>query len=126
MDDSTVKLLGKISEDLGYLKLGGYLCKESMISVVEDILADVYAVLNRNNGINPDYIKLAQIAYDTVLQTMIDGEKEHGDEWKHKSIDYHKQHALAHAELNYVGDTSEKHTDNGMTRDAMIKYLENR
>lgn len=73
---------------------------------------------------NADYIKLAQIAYDTVLQTMQEGEKEHGDEWLHKSIEYHKQHALQHAELNYLGDTSDKHTDNGMTRDAMIKYLE--
>ena len=74
---------------------------------------------------NPLYIKLAKIAYDTVLQTMQEGEKEHGaGEWKNQSIDYHKQHALAHAELNYVGDKSEKHTNNGMTRNAMILYLE--
>lgn len=75
---------------------------------------------------NPIYIKLAQIAFDAVLRTMMEGEKEHGDEWLHKSIDYHKQHALAHAELNYVGDTSENHTNNGLTRDAMILYLESK
>jgi len=74
--------------------------------------------------INPDYIKLAQIAYDTVLQTMLNNGKEHGDEWKSKPISYHKRHALEHAEKNYIGGASENHTDNGMTRDAMIKYLE--
>jgi hypothetical protein len=74
--------------------------------------------------INPDYLKLAQIAYDTVLQTMLEGEAEHGEEWKGKSIEYHKEHALRHAELNYTGDTFENHTNNGMTRDAIIKYLE--
>jgi hypothetical protein len=81
-------------------------------------------VCNNECLMNPIYHKLAQIAYDTVLQTMIEGEKEHGDEWKSKSIAYHKEHALRHAELNYTGDTSENHTNNGMTRNAMIKYLE--
>jgi hypothetical protein len=75
-------------------------------------------------AINPDYIKLAQIAYDTVLQTMIEGEKEHGEEWKYKDIGYHKRHAMQHAEKAYTGDTSEKHVGNCMTRCAMIKYLE--
>lgn len=74
--------------------------------------------------VKPIYIELAQIAFDTVLQTMIDGEAKHGDEWLSKSIDYHKQHAYQHAELNYVGDKSDKHTNNCLTRNAMILYLE--
>lgn len=77
---------------------------------------------------NPDYIKLAQIAYDTVLQTMIEGEKEHGvDGWKEKAIEYHKRHAYEHAEKAYTGVLS-KEDDVGhcMTRCAQIKYLENR
>jgi hypothetical protein len=74
--------------------------------------------------INPLYTKLAQIAYDTILQTMLEGEAKHGDEWLHKSIDYHKLHAYQHAEQNYIGDKSEKHTNNGLTRNAMILYLE--
>jgi len=73
---------------------------------------------------NPIYIKLAKIAYDTVLQTMQEGEQTHGDEWLTKSIDYHKEHALQHSVLNHFGDVSENHTNNGMTRLAMIKYLE--
>lgn len=76
--------------------------------------------------INPDYIKLAQIAYDTVLRTMIEGEQKHGtDGWKSKSVIYHKTHALQHAELAYTGyNNDEDHTAHAMTRCAMIKYLE--
>ena len=70
------------------------------------------------------YEELGEIAKQTVIRTMIDGEKEHGDEWKYKDIGYHKRHAMQHAEKAYTGDTSEKHVGNCMTRCAMIKYLE--
>ncbi len=77
--------------------------------------------------INPDYLTLAQIAYDTVLQTMIEGEKEHGaDQWKSKSMTYHKRHASEHADDAYVGDSKEDHIAHALTRCAMIKYLETR
>jgi hypothetical protein len=119
-----IKMLEKIREDLGYLKLGGYLRKGDMASVIEDTLSSIAAVLSEDEDVNPDYIKLAKVAYDTVYQTMIDGEAKHGDEWLSKSIDHHKEHALGHAELNYVGDKSDKHTNNCLTRNAMILYLE--
>jgi len=74
---------------------------------------------------NPDYIKLAQIAYDTVLQTMLEGEKKHGTGgWKNKSLAYHKFHISEHADYALCGDTKEDHIAHAMTRCAMIKYLE--
>ncbi|MFA5307754.1 MAG: hypothetical protein WC365_09955 [Candidatus Babeliales bacterium] len=83
---------------------------------------------NKDMAISPLYIKLAQIAYDAVLQTMQEGEKEHGpDEWKDKSILYHKTHALEHAELAYPGyNNDEDHIAHAMTRCAMIKFLEDK
>lgn len=74
---------------------------------------------------NPDYIKLAKIAYDTVLQTMLEGEKEHGvDGWKDKHTGEHFKHADKHLFLYLEGDTSEEHIAHALTRCAMIKYLE--
>lgn len=97
---------------------------QSVYYVCDQSSCEKYKEYKKLKDVNPLYIELAQIAFDTVLQTMIDGEKKHGDEWLNKSIDYHKQHALGHAELNCVGDKSDNHTNNGMTRNAMIKYLE--
>ena len=75
--------------------------------------------------INPDYLKLAQIAYDTVLKTMVEGEKEHGaDGWKDKQTGEHFKHADNHLFLYLKGDASEDHIAHAMTRCAMIKYLE--
>jgi hypothetical protein len=74
---------------------------------------------------NPDYIKLAKIAYDTVLQTMIEGERVHGaDEWKNTSIGEHFRHADRHLFKYLQGDTSEDHIAHAQARLAMIKYLE--
>lgn len=73
---------------------------------------------------NADYIKLAQIAYGTVLQTMIDGEKEHGaDGWKVLSVADHAEHIKAHIGKHRM-DKSEDHIAHALTRCAMIKYLE--
>lgn len=70
--------------------------------------------------INPEYIKLAQIAYDTVIKTMLAGEKDHpGNEWVDKPADYHKLHAYQHAESAYLGDKSEDHPGHCLTRCAM-------
>jgi len=118
----TVKTLeGNMNVSIGDFIIKGvnsefYPCKP-------DIFGKTYEKVDCS--INPDYLKLAQIAYNTVLQTMIEGEKEHGDEWKSKSISYHKRHALEHAEKAYTGVPSkEDDVGNGMTRDAIIKYLE--
>ena len=75
--------------------------------------------------INADYVKLAQIAYDTVLQTMIEGEKEHGaNGWKDMPVYEHGLHATVHTIGYGAGDKSEDHIAHAMTRCAMIKYLE--
>lgn len=74
---------------------------------------------------NPDYEKLAKIAYDTVLQTMQEGEKEHGaGEWKNQSVNSHANHAYFHMDSLADGDTTEDHIAHALTRCAMIKYLE--
>jgi hypothetical protein len=72
------------------------------------------------------YEELGEIAKQTVIRTMIEGEKEHGvDGWKHKSVEYHKQHALEHAEKAYsCVPTKEDDVGHCMTRCAQIKYLE--
>jgi len=78
-----------------------------------------------DTSINPDYIKLAQIAYDTILQTMMEGEKVHGaDEWKKLSIYEHGIHAAQHIMDHSMGYTAEDHIAHAMTRCAMIKMLE--
>lgn len=74
---------------------------------------------------NPDYIKLAQIAYDTVLQTMIEGEQSHpANNWWNISTGVHYHHVFKHLSEWGKGDTSEPHLDHAITRLAMIKYLE--
>ena len=74
---------------------------------------------------NSDYKKLAQIAYDTVLQTMMEGEKTHtADEWKQITIGGHSYCALRHIDEFNKGDKSEDHIAHALTRCAMIKYLE--
>jgi hypothetical protein len=77
-----------------------------------------------SSPINPDYIKLAEIAFNAVLQTMMDGEKKHGaNEWKKQSMLEHKMHIAEHF-YKINSDTSEDHIAHAMTRLAMIKYLE--
>jgi hypothetical protein len=79
---------------------------------------------------NPDYEKLGEIAKQAVIQTMIEGEKEHGvDEWKSVSIDDHIDHAFDHIEdygskMALGISTPEDHIAHCMTRCAMIKFLE--
>ncbi len=86
-----------------------------------------YYFAHKHREINPEYRRLAQLAYNTVLQTMIEGEKTHSpDGWKNKPICYHKLHASEHADSAYIGDDSEDHIAHAMTCCAMIKYLEDK
>ncbi len=77
---------------------------------------------------NPIYTKLAQLAYDTVLQTMIEGEKTHPDNpidgWKDANIPTHGLHIVDHIYKHSKGDKTEDHIAHMLTRCAMIKYLE--
>jgi hypothetical protein len=85
-------------------------------------------------GIRPEYRELAQIAYDTVLKTMVEGEKTHPDKpvdgWKEKDLIGHLGHADVHLrkyENGYFCKDSKSCEDNiahALTRCAMIKYLE--
>jgi hypothetical protein len=90
------------------------------------ILKVIHTYTTDSTAINPDYIKLAQLAYDTVLQTMLEGEKEHGvDGWKDKDLEYHKAHVLNHADSIYFNEKPvEDHIAHALTRCAIIKYLE--
>jgi hypothetical protein len=77
-----------------------------------------------SSPINPDYIKLAEIAFNAVLQTMMEGEKKHGaDEWKEQTMLEHKMHIAEHF-YKINSDKLEDHIAHAMTRCAMIKYLE--
>ena len=96
----------------------------TVICVRETCQYDRNGVCNNECLINPDYLKLAQTAYNTVLRTMQENESSHGDEWLHKPISYHKRHALEHAELSYTGNSKEDDNAHCLTRCAMIKYLE--
>jgi hypothetical protein len=74
---------------------------------------------------NPEYVRLALLAYDTVLQTMIEGEKEHNvDGWKNVNIPAHGMHVIDHIYYHSRDDVSEDHIAHALTRLAMIKYLE--
>ena len=74
---------------------------------------------------NPDYEKLGEIAKQTVIQTMIEGEKTHSpDEWKQLDTYQHASHAWQHINDYYIDDKSEDHIAHAMTRCAMIKFLE--
>jgi hypothetical protein len=80
---------------------------------------------------NPDYEKLGEIAKQIVIQTMIEGEKEHGaDGWNDEAILSHVNHARHHTDDRYTEMmTEEKHNNedhiaHALTRCAMIKYLE--
>lgn len=74
---------------------------------------------------NPIYHKLAQIAYGTVLQTMVDGEKTHPDnDWQNVDIMEHFRHALDHLASWELEENDEDHLAHAITRLAIIKYLE--
>jgi hypothetical protein len=78
-----------------------------------------------DNGMNPDYEKLGEIAKQTVIQTILEGEKEHGaDGWKKLSIKEHDDHAMRHIFFHGQGRNDEDHIAHAMTRCAMIKFLE--
>lgn len=94
--------------------------------VCEQKTCDKYIKYIQSKTVNPAYEKLAQIAYDTVLKTMVEGEKDHPDNrWKDKDIEYHLLHAMQHADSAYFNDTAkEDDTAHCLTRCAMIKLLE--
>jgi hypothetical protein len=74
---------------------------------------------------NPEYIKLAQIAYDTVLATMQEGETTHpAQEWQEVDINTHLAHEAVHCVKYVEGDTSEDHIGHALTRLALIKALQ--
>lgn len=76
-------------------------------------------------GANPDHIKLALVASETVLKTMKEGEKSHGkDEWKKQTIEDHREHAMNHIGNSIFINETEDHIAHALTRCAMIKYLE--
>ena len=73
----------------------------------------------------PEYIKLAQTAYDTVLATMLEGEATHqGNEWQMISAWEHMNHAMQHMAASANRDTSEDHIGHAITRLAMIKVIQ--
>jgi hypothetical protein len=74
---------------------------------------------------NPIYHKLAQLAYGTVLQTMVDGEKTHPDnDWQNVDIMEHFRHAIDHLASWELEENDEDHLAHAITRLAIIKYLE--
>lgn len=74
------------------------------------------------------YKKLAQLAYDTVLETMQEGEKTHpNNDWQDVSILDHLGHANEHLfnyqhNENISGATID--LEHALTRLTIIKYLE--
>jgi hypothetical protein len=69
---------------------------------------------------NPLYREIAQIAYDEVIKTMLEGEKTYpNNEGYAKSVSDHLEHALGHAEKAYVGDKKENHFGHAITRMAI-------
>lgn len=74
---------------------------------------------------NPLYEKLAQIAYDTVIQTMQEGEKSHPNgDWQNVDIMEHFRHALDHLAAWEIEENDEDHLAHAITRLVMIKFLE--
>ncbi|MFA5153981.1 MAG: hypothetical protein WC554_15625 [Clostridia bacterium] len=98
----------------------------TIMCVREQCQYDRNGVCNNECLINPVYIKLAQIAYDAVLQTMQEGEQTHPlDEWQDVSIGDHIGHAFDHIEKYSLGiSTAEDHIAHCLTRLAMARYLE--
>ena len=71
---------------------------------------------------DPEYIKLAQIAFDTVLATMLEGEKTHPEQdWQTAN---HIDRIMQHAYKYHNGDTAEDHIGHALTRCAMVKAIQ--
>ena len=104
-------------------------CKtQNIYYACEQSSCEIYKEYKRLKDVNPIYIELAQIAFDEVIQTMLEGEATHPDKpidgWKDKPIEFHKLHAYKHSELAYTGNGKEDDTGHCLTRCAMIEYLE--
>lgn len=70
-----------------------------------------------------DYKQLAQLAYDTVLQTMTEGEAAHGlDKWKTLSQHDHLIRGFRHMVKAIYHQTDENHLAHALTRCAMAIY----
>jgi len=84
-----------------------------------------YKEYKKLRNVKPIYIELAQIAFDTVLQTMIDGEKTHpANEWQNVDIMEHFRHAIDHLANWELDENDEDHLAHAITRLIMIRYLE--
>lgn len=71
------------------------------------------------------YEVLGEIAKQTVIRTMIEGEKTHpANDWQEVDIIDHICHTSHHENDYIAGDTSEDHIAHALTRCAMIKYME--
>lgn len=101
-------------------------CKlQNIYYACEQSSCEKYKEYKKLKDINPLYIELARIAYDTVLHTMLQGEKTHPDnDWQDVSIIDHICHAGHHIDDYITEDTSEDHIAHAITRLAIIKYLE--
>ncbi len=74
---------------------------------------------------NPTYEQLGELAKQTVIRVMQEGEAAHpANDWQDKPAGEHFRHADKHMFMYLQGDASEDHIAHALTRLAMIKYLE--
>jgi hypothetical protein len=70
---------------------------------------------------NPEYERLGELAKQTVIRTMQEGEQTHpGQEWLKIPTSEHYIHAQHHMTDWYYKDTSEDHIGHAITRLVMI------
>ncbi len=71
-----------------------------------------------------EYMKVAQLAYDTVHEVMRQGEADGKEGWEERGIESSVAHAFDHCEDFYGAEFSnEEHLRHALTRCAMAYYL---
>jgi hypothetical protein len=69
------------------------------------------------DGMNPEYEKLAKLAYDIVIKTMLEGEKAHPRNEELQELElHHVDHAYEHIQKHYKCDETEPHIEHAITR----------
>ncbi len=104
-------------------------CKtQNIYYACEQSSCEKYKEYKRLKDVNPIYIELAQIAFDEVIQTMLEGEATHPDKpidgWKSVSVEEHLRHIKDHIDKLIAGDKTEDHAGHTSARLAMIEYLD--
>ncbi len=85
------------------------------------IVTDHCMTCGMQNGVKHlDYNEIAELAFDSVLHTLVKNDGKHGDSWKARADHDDVEHATDHL-IAYLTTDDMEDLDHAMTRIALMK-----